>query len=470
MSDYVGTPIVGSKVTPISGPLIIVPKPRWARDPGVTELVEYFDRIELLSCKNNTERWSKLKSNEVAEIAKVVERCRSDFEYCSRNFFWIPMKNRSEKLFSLWSGQQLLLEFMMRLKAKGKSQRILIIKGRQLGCSTLIEALIAWRCMFFANVVAFVVADEPARAAKLFSIMQYFVRRSPWWLQPMISSFEYKDGLVFQNKNEEDRRVNPGLNSQVVVNAANKMTGIAQGYSVNAAHLSEFPSWSDSEARTIIEEDLGNALAEGPETFAFLEGTAKGAGRYAHKLWVKSFNLGDDSKWAPIFLPSFFEPSRVLPPEKGWIVKPQEEEIRERVIKEWTRCDSPVCLQYHERWFRGADRDGEVCQTCNAGILRPYSLSDSQCAWFERERKNCENDQESLKNFNQELCISAEDSFQASGEKSFSDQAQNWAKRGIEEPFTRGHRGSHLETSEKRSIRASSLLAKPIIGLIHRRC
>ncbi len=436
MSDYKQIPIVGLPSS--AGPLIIVPKPRWARDPGVSELVEYFDRKELLSCKNNAERWSKLKNNEVAEITKVVDRCRSDFEYCARNFFWIPMKDRGEKLFSLWEGQQLLLEFQRSLKAKGKAQRVLIIKGRQLGCSTLIEALIAWRSMFFKNVVAFVVADEPARAAKLFSIMQYFVRRSPWWLQPMIASFEYKDGLIFQNKNEEDRRVNPGLNSQVIVDAANKMTGIAQGYSVNAAHVSEFPSYPDKQARTIIEEDLGNALAEGPETFAFLEGTAKGAGRYAHRFWNKCFNLGSDSKWSTIFLPAFFESTRVLAPPQGWQICDAESDMRERVMRGWTRCDSPVCLQYRERWFRGVDRDGEVCPTCNAGILRSYSMTDAQCAWFERERKNCADDPESMKNFLQEMCVTPEESFQASGLKSFSDLAQNWAKRYVEDPFTSG--------------------------------
>ncbi len=439
MADYTPTPlIVRPSIVKAGGPLIKVAKSRWARDQGISELIEHFDRPDLLSLKNNTERWTKLTTSEVAAIFRVVERCRNDFQYCARNFFFISTKNRGEKLFSLWEGQELLLEYMMMLKKKGLSQKIMCIKARQLGCSTLIEALIAWRTAFFANVTAFVIADEPVRAAKLFSIMLYIIDRLPWWMQPMIASREYKDGLVFQNKNPEEVRTNPGLNSQVIVNAANKLTGVAQGYSVSAVHASEFPSWEEGRAREIIEEDLGNALAPGPETFAFLEGTAKGAGTFAHKLWIKSFNLGDDSKWFPKFLPSFFESSRVRDLPEGWQLAPEEEDIRERVYREWTRCDVAECRQFHERWFRGADREGENCPTCEVGTLKAYVLTDEQCAWYEHERKNCEGDPESLKNFLQEMCLTSEEAFQTSGFKSFSDAASNWAKKHVEEPYCVG--------------------------------
>ncbi len=447
MADYTQIPIVGLPQAPplpspplvrVARPLIKVPKTKWVRDPGISELIDYFDRPELINLNNNAERWAKLKANEIEAIFKVVERCRADFTYAARNFFKIRTKKRGEILFSLWEGQQLLLEFILALKAKGVAQRVLIIKGRQLGCSTLIEALIAWRTMFFERVTAFIIADEPTRAANLFSMMLYFIDRVPWWLQPMVSSRKYEDGLVFENKDPEDRRINPGLDSRVIVNAANKLTGIGQSYTVNALHFSEFPSCKDREARTIIEEDMGNSLADNAETFACLEGTAKGAGRYAHKLWIKSFNLGDDSKWHPIFLPSFFESSRVRVPCDGWIICQEEEDIRDRVLRDWTRCDNRDCLQYHERRFRGQDREGTSCPTCETGTLRPYALTDAQCAWFEHERKNCENDAESLKNFNQELCMTPEDSFQSSGFQSFSDMASNWAKKNVEEPYAVG--------------------------------
>ncbi len=423
----------------LAAPAIQIPKGKWARDEGVTDFIEYFDRPELMSLKNNAARWQKLRANELAEIEKIMDRCRNDFQYAARNFFWITTKDRGQKLFSLWEAQELILEYMMQLKARGISQRVMIIKARQLGCSTLIEALIAWRTMFFQNVTAFVIADEPARAAKLFAIMQYILDRVPWWMQPMLASREYKDGLIFENKNPEDRRGNPGLNSQIIVNAANKLTGVAQGYSVNACHASEFPSWGENEARQIIEEDLGPALAEGPETFAFLEGTAKGAGTYAHRLWIKNIGMGDDARWFPKFLPWFFEVKRVRQIPDEWEPEKNELEMRERVERDWLRCEDEQCHQFHERFLRGLDRDGDPCPTCEKGTLKAYYLTNEQCAWMGYERKNAQGDVESVNNLRQEMCLTAEEAFQVSGVKVFSDIAQDWVMKSIEEPFAKGN-------------------------------
>lgn len=426
------------KLIKMAGPLIKIPKGKWARDPGISELLDYFDRPELLDTKNKQERWAKLRVGEITEITKVIDRCRNDFQYAARNFFWISTKDRGEKLFSLWEAQELILEYMMQLKARGVAQRVQIIKARQLGCSTLIEALIAWRSMFFANVTAFVIADEPARAAKLFGIMQYIYDRCPWWMQPMCSSREFRDGLIFENKNPDERRTNPGLNSQIIVNAANKLTGVAQGYSVNACHASEYPSWEDRRAREIIEEDLGNALAAGPETFAFLEGTAKGSGSYAHRLWIKNVNAGDDAKWFPKFLPWFFEVNRIRQIPAEWEPEAPELEMTDRVERDWTRCGNEDCHQYHERYWRGRDRDGDDCPTCEAGVLKTYTLTKEQCAWMAHERKDAQGDAESLNNLRQEQCVTAEEAFVISGIKVFSDASQAWANQCVEAPLAIG--------------------------------
>lgn len=434
------TPIVGGgKLVKVGGPLIKVPKGKWVRDPGISELLDYFDDPRFLDLKGRQDRWSRLKVGEISEITKVIDRCRNDFQYAARNFFWISTKDRGEKLFSLWEAQELILEYMMQLKARGIAQRVICVKARQLGCSTLIEALIAWRAMFFQNVTAFVIADEPARAAKLFGIMQYIYDRCPWWMQPMCSSRQFQDGLIFENKNPDDRRANPGLNSQVIVNAANKLTGVAQGYSVSAAHLSEFPSWKpERRAREIIEEDLGNALADNPETFAFLEGTAKGAGSYAHRLWIKSINAGDDAKWFPKFLPWFFEVNRTRTVPPDWEPEAPEVEMNERVERDWTRCENKECRQYHERFWRGKDRDGDNCPTCEDGVLKAYRLTREQCAWMAHERKDTQGDADSVRNLRQEMCLTATEAFQISGTKVFSDQALSWAEQCVEEPLAVG--------------------------------
>jgi len=419
------------------GPLIRVPRVKWERDPAMTDLIEYFDeeRFHSKKIKTDADRFELLTVPEVRQIETIAKKCREDFSYASRNFFWITNKKRGEQLFKLWEPQELIYEHLLTLKSKGLPMKAMICKARQLGASTLIEGLIAWRSMFFKNVNAIVVSFDPEHAAYLFGIMQYIFDRMPWFLKPMCSSREYKDGLKFENPDYDERRKNPGLNSQVMVQAANKRTGVGQGVRISAAHLSEYSDWQPDYARDVIEEDLGNALAEDdPDMFAILESTPKGAGTYSYRLWNKNVELGDQAEWHPIYLPWFFESTRVLPPPSGWRPEQREIDMRERVKVEWLRCDNEECLQYHERFHKVEDRAETKCRTCGSGILHPYILTDAQLAWMQRRRKNAEKDIESLKKLKQEMSSTSEEAWQVSGIQVFGEQAQDFVNTTVRPP------------------------------------
>lgn len=420
-------------------PLILTPKVRWQRDPGITDLVDYFDEQRFHEVRSDAERFGLLSVKEVQWIEKIAERCREDFTYAARNFFWITNKKRGEQLFQLWESQELIYEHMLRLKAKGLLMKIMILKARQLGCSTLIEGLIAWKTMFFRNVNSIVVSFDPEHAAYLFSIMQYIFDRMPWWLKPQCCAREYKDGLKFDNPDYDDRRKNPGIASQVMVQAANKRTGVGQGVRISAAHLSEYSDWNQDYARDVIEEDLGNALAEDdPTMFAILESTAKGTDNYSYRLWNKNVELGDQAEWYPLFLPWFFESTRVIAPPSGWRLEGNEADMRERIEAEWVRCDNQACQQYHERYRKTEDINETPCSTCGEGTLRIYLLTDPQLYWMQRKRKNAEKDQESLKKLRQEMASTAEEAFQVSGIQVFCDAAQDFVNAHIRHPLKRG--------------------------------
>ena len=85
------------------------------------------------------------------------------------------------------------------------------------------------------------------------------------------------------------------------MHGANKRTGVGTGTTISACHLSEYALYPPDYARDVIEQDIGNALAEDdPEMFAILESTARGAGTYAYRLWNKNVELGDQAEWHPI--------------------------------------------------------------------------------------------------------------------------------------------------------------------------
>lgn len=414
--------------------LIKAPSTKWARDEGLSELIDHFDAPE------RYQKWDRLTSAELRVIEQESDRCRKDFSYASRNYFWIQdKKTRQDMLFRLFESQQLLYEVICDLKARGRSQRIMVIKARQLGASTLAEGMIAWRTIFFRNVNSLIVSYSPEHAAYLFSITQHMYDKLPWWLRPECASREFKTGLILDNPDPDDRRLNPGLNSKIMVNWANAMTGVGQGIRLSAAHISEFCDFVDAKARDIIEEDVLNALDDGPETFAMLESTPKGAGRYAHGLWIEMEKLGDKAMWTPVFLPWFFDKSHRRTVDMGWKPRREEEEMRDKIARDWLRCTNTLCRQYQRRNVYGRDFTDTSCPTCSgAGTLKIFNISDEQLAWMEFRRENAKNDEESLQKLVQEQATTAEESFVQSGVKLFSDAAMAFVSKTTRPPLAEG--------------------------------
>lgn len=396
-------------------------------------MIDYFNE------PSRFRKWNNLTNYELEEIAKQIKLCADNFTYAAKNYFRIRTKAGEEKLFSLWESQELILELILRLRAQGVPQKILIVKARQLGCSTLVEALIAHGTIFFPNTDAMVTSYDPFHAAYLFGMMQFIYDRLPWWMQPMCSSRKYEDGLKFENPNPEQRNIDPGLNSSVIVQAANKMTGVGTGRTLTMFHGSEFAKWAQDNVRRILEVDVPHALpADNPRTMGILESTAQRAGNYAHKLWLRQVDLAERAAWTPIFLPSFFDRTHFIAPQNGWEPKKEEVTMDERVQRDWVRCDARDCMQFQERYFRMQDRTDTKCQTCQAGTLRAYNLSDGFKFWMEVQRLNA-NDDESLANLRQEAAVTAEEAFQIAGDRVFSESAQEFANACImKTPLVRG--------------------------------
>lgn len=309
-------------------------------------------------------------------------------------------------------------------------------------CSTLIEALIAWRTMFFSGVNALVVSyDQQHTADVLFPIMCFILDRMPWWLKPMVSNRKADEGIFFENKDYKLRGTHPGLNSKIYVKGANSTTGVGQGMKLSAVHASEIADYDDATAKEIINEDMKNAIAEDdPDAFAIMETTAKGSNRFIHKLWKRNVYLAATGKeeWYPLFLPAFFEAARVRSIAPGWEVQPQELKMRERIIEEWVRCDHEACKQYHVRSVKGhGDKDGTVCPTCKVGTLHKFLITDEQLAWFEHRRENA-TDEEDKKTFRQEMCLTPQDAFQLFAMAIFPDKAQEFAASQVRPPIAWG--------------------------------
>lgn len=407
-----------------------------ARDPGISALVEYFDEPQRFG------NWEALNTREFEVVRTEAQRCRDDFTYAARNYFWIiDKKTKQEKLFTLWESQQLILQVMQDLRNKGKIQKVMILKARQLGCSTLLEALAAWVTIFFKNTNGLVVSYEPDHSAHLFDIMTSIYFRLPWWMQPMYSSMEFKHGIIFENPDRAARSQNPGMNSRLKVESANKMTGVGTGYRLDFLHGSEWCLWGSS-TRSIIEGDFNNALADRPSTMAVLESTGDRAGSYAHSLWKKNVELGERAEWTPLFLPSFFESSRKYPLPAWWAQRggpeKSEADMKVKIRSEWLQCSESACAAYGETIYGLIDQTDKECRSCGRGKMLPVEISDEYLYWMEVRRLNAEKDEESIKELRRQQAITAEDGWQTEGVQLFSQACRDWVQFTTKRPIFGG--------------------------------
>lgn len=408
---------------------------QWRRDPEIDDLIRYFDQ------DRKYQKWENITDKEFSIIIKELERIRSDFSYAARNYFMLATKEGEDIPFALWESQELILEkwYWLRDHDPDHAQRIMILKARQLGCSTVIEGLIAWATIFFSNRNAMVVSSTDSHAAYLFGMMQHFYDNLPWWLQPMLRSRKFEQGLIFANPDYDQARTNPGNNSRVVVQSANQTSGVGEGYRLNAVHLSEYAGWEWDKFKEIINGDMIHALADNRNSFAFLESTGKGAGSPGEEMWTAQVQLMErgEAKWVPLFIPWFFEKKRFIPPENGWRVQQPEEDMRQRVEREWVRC--PICNQFFESVWKKVSRVDTPCLECGRGILVPYSLADGQLRFMQRERTNAELEGiDSLKKLREELATTAEEAWQLSGIQVFPDSCHQFVNNTIGPPLIFG--------------------------------
>jgi len=409
---------------------------RWRRDPGVSELLAHLDRPEVYG------NFGALTKSDLRQIASELEKCHNSFEYAARNYFWIVTKETGDMLFNLWPVQEMILEQLYELKAKHQPQKVYIIKARQLGCSTLAEALLAWKSIYSANTRGLLVSVDEPHASDLFSKILHILDKLPWWMQPMTATREYKEGIWFCNPNEK-MRASPdtaGLNSKITVQHSTQYAGIGQGITIQGCHVSEIADWMEDTARRAVEGDLVYALANNEDTIGIIETTGHGAGSYAESLWLSNMDLGDFAEWRPIFIPWFFEKKRVLAPPKGWKPDAKSVSLAGRVADEWVIC--PQCGTVRESNYGGSSLVNQVCSKCDRGHFNSYKLTNEQLCWYHKEWINRERKKDggaSLKTLKEEMATTAQESFQLSGTQIFDEDCQEWVNTCIRKPVVTGY-------------------------------
>lgn len=234
--------------------------------------------------------------------------CMSDAVYFLTRYAFIKNEENIIERFQFRVPQKLLFSIISTLEEGNRTLEIMILKARQLGCSTLVELLISHRIFFAHGVNAILGSADQTKTSLMANMMFLCYDRMPFWLKPKYTRRVESDRgmLVFGH-----------TNSGVSFQHGTQTSGIARGTTPTVYHLSEVASYSD--ALNQIESSLFRCVHPSPNVFGILESSGEGDKGWWPDTWRSSRDhwARGGARLCPLFLPWFC--GIELYPDHQWI-------------------------------------------------------------------------------------------------------------------------------------------------------
>jgi hypothetical protein len=186
--------------------------------------------------------------------------------------------------------QRDLLERVEEDLAAGKPVRYIILKARQIGISTAIEAAMFTMAMAKQNFRGLVIAHESKSSHHLLQMTRYYYES--FWAKSAYPTRHFAaNQLAWLH-----------INSHITVaTAKNEKAGRSQ--TLQFLHCSEVAFWDAAED---LMTGLQQSVSRRPGTMIFLESTANGIGGYFYKTWQSA--IAGRNSYVPLFFPWWAHP------------------------------------------------------------------------------------------------------------------------------------------------------------------
>ncbi|WP_298032167.1 hypothetical protein [uncultured Dysosmobacter sp.] len=351
------------------------------------------------------------------------------------NFLYIRDKKQRLVPLKLKPAQENLYQIIKEEHQAGRPVRLIVLKGRQEGISTVTEALMFQDAATRPLVNTLIVAHRDDATANLFRMNKLFYDCLPQSVQPMKKASNAKE-LVFENptRDEGEKRRRPGLRSRIkCVTAGGK--GAGRSDTLTNVHLSEYAFWPGDKKGMLA--GIMQAVPDDPNTMVIIESTANGFDDFK-ELWDGA--VEGTNGWRPVFLPWYMEPEYRRPVEPGTIWTDEEKKMMgpppepsaavkvSRESGEKALWRGPVgrgeARKRFEPWAKGR---GEYSGLC---------LDEEQLAWRRWcIRVNFGGDEQL---FRQEYPNTPDEAFLLSGDPYFDNDVIMARRRAVQEPLRTG--------------------------------
>lgn len=256
----------------------------------------FVDRIEAAGGLHRIRGAYGLSPQQVQAVgaALVRHRCRHDPEFWFAVAVRIKTKAGGVVPFVLTPPQRTLLAALLAPFLAGEPVRLILVKARQWGGSTLTQLFMAWvQQMRRRGWNAAIVADVQAQAAHIRGMYRTLARHYPAALGT-VTLAPYEGQTTVKYVPERDA---------IVGVASTQNPDAVRSFTYHMLHLSEVGLWGSTPHQSAddLAQSLEGGLVGGAETIAVKESTAKGVGNYFHREWQAA--VKGESAYRPLFVP-----------------------------------------------------------------------------------------------------------------------------------------------------------------------
>jgi hypothetical protein len=216
---------------------------------------------------------------------------RDNFTEFARDCLTIRTKTGALAPLTLNKAQTYLHECLERQRRETGKVRAIILKGRQQGCSTYVEARFYWRTIHRFGVRTFILAHEKDSTNAIYEMAKRYHENCPAAMKPNTGASNAKE-LVF------DR-----LDSGYRIGTAGNDT-VGRGTTLQYFHGSEVAFWP-ARGEASISTGVLQAVGDVEDTEIILESTANGEGGFFHSETMKALKGGGD--YQLVFIPWFWQ-------------------------------------------------------------------------------------------------------------------------------------------------------------------
>ena len=232
------------------------------------------------------------------EQLEKIKLIKQDFYKFAKMNLYIKDKFANIVPFVPNEPQRALIDYVLLCISEKRPVKVIILKARQMGFSTAVEALCYWWTSTNFNINSVIIGNDEKSSLNLYRMFRRYFDNTNILFKPSVR-YNTKSDLTFEKFDESGKQI--GLGSAIKIETAkNKSAGRSD--TVNFLHASELGAWENGEdlVASLMQTVPDAEVMEKP-SMVFLESTAEGRGNYFHKEYVAAVNKKNN--YQPLFAP-----------------------------------------------------------------------------------------------------------------------------------------------------------------------